>query len=90
MAAPMTWPRFMKLGTLAAFLDVSEPTVRDLERRGIIPARNPILGAFDSEAVVKALVAAAGGEKRTDAEEARLKTLQHISRAPGARGREHT
>ena len=85
MTALVGWPRFMRPKTLAAFLDVSEPTVRDLERRGIIPARNPILGAFDSEAVVKALVAAAGGEKRTDAEEATIRTIEKLSGAPRAR-----
>lgn len=78
------WPKYMKPGTLAAFLDVSVPTVRDLERRGIIPRRNPILGAFDSEAVLKALTMAAG-EKHSDAEEATIRTIQKLSGAPRAR-----
>jgi hypothetical protein len=38
------WPRFMKPGTLAQFLDVSEPTARNLEKNGIIPKRHPIIG----------------------------------------------
>ena len=87
MPAPTPWPRYMKPGTLAAFLDVSETTVRDLERRGIIPPRNQLLGVFDSEAVVAALAKHAGGEKRGDAEEAREKTLRYISRSTRARRR---
>jgi hypothetical protein len=79
----------MKPGTLAAFLDVSEATVRDMERRGIIPKRNPLLGVFDSEAVVAALAKYAGGEKRTDAEEATIRTLEKLSGAPKTRGRDH-
>lgn len=87
MAVIATWPRFMRPGTLAAFLDVSEPTVRDLEERGIIPKRNPAIGAFDSEAVIKALAEFATGEKPTDAEKAREKTLEYISGSPRARRR---
>lgn len=75
----------MKPGTLAAFLDVSETTVRDLEKRGIIPRRNDLLGTFDSEAVIGALAKYAGGEKRTDAEEATIRTIEKLSGAPRAR-----
>ena len=83
------WPKFMRPKTLAAFLDVSEPTVRDLERRGIIPRRNQLLGVFDSEAVVAALAKHAGGEKRGDAEEATIRTIEKLSGAPRTRGRNH-
>lgn len=76
------WPRFMRPKTLAAYLDVSEPTVRDLEQRGIIPRRNHI-GTFDSEAVVAALAKHAGG--KTDAENATIRTIDKLSRKAGTR-----
>lgn len=85
--APSPWPRFMKLGTLAAFLDVSEPTIRDLEKRGIIPKRHPILGGFDSESVIKALAKAATGEGMGDAEQARIRTLEKLRGAAQTRRR---
>jgi hypothetical protein len=81
-------PRFMKLSTLAQWLDVSEPTVRRLEREGKIPKRHPELGTFDSEAVVKALtIRAAGGEDRTDAQEATARLLEDLQRTAQTRRR---
>jgi hypothetical protein len=71
------WPRFMKPGTLA---QLSEPTVRNLEKNGIIPKRHPIIGAFDSEAVLRALIDAAGIDRRSDVEQATARTLERIRR----------
>lgn len=80
------WPRFMKLATLAAFLDVSEPTIRQMERKGIIPKRHTLLGTFDSEGVIKALTKAAIGEE-PDAGSSTARAIERIQREASARRR---
>lgn len=39
----MTWPAYMRIETLARYLDQSVRYVEQLERRGLLPPRRPLL-----------------------------------------------
>lgn len=44
----MTWPAYMRIETLARYLDQSVRYVEQLERRGLLPPRRPLLRVWVS------------------------------------------